>query len=87
MPTFVVEHVSLGPETLAAALGADKGPGILVDSAMDFQILLLTERLATGGELALERLCPIVLVHVGPQTNLALKALLTPWEGAHEVRI
>ncbi len=84
MSTFVVEHVSLGPKALSTALSAHERSRVLVNSAVNLQILLLAKAFATSRKLTAERLSPIVLVHVGSQTDLALEALLAPREGACE---
>ena len=84
MSTFVVEHVSLGPKALSTALSAHKRSGVLVNSAVNFQILLLAEAFTTTRKLTAERLSPIVLVHVRSQTDPALEAFPAPREGACE---
>ena len=84
MSTFVIKHVSLGPKALSTALSAHERSGVLVNSAMNLQILLLAEAFTTSRKLTAEGLSPIVLMHVGPQTDLAHKALLAPGEGARE---
>ena len=58
--SFVVLHISLGPEALSTALGAWKRTLVSVDPLVDFEILLLTESLVAAGERALEGLGALV---------------------------
>ena len=63
MATFVVHHVALGAETLAA-LRAVVRLLVFVDQLVDKQVLLFGEALATIGETAAERLRAVVQMHV-----------------------
>ena len=58
--TFVVSHVTFGPETLSTTLWAFEGSLIGMDSHVNAKILLLTEGFPTSREGALVRLSPIV---------------------------
>jgi len=63
MSTLVVKHVAFrAKRPVTVYLIADEGSGILMDTAMYFEVLLLTEALATGGKLALKGLSPIMKV-------------------------
>ena len=68
--TLVVTHVPLRPETLTAILWTRIGSLVLVDSDMNLEVLLLTEGLITAWKRTLERLSPIMDMHVGLQTYL-----------------
>ena len=60
MASFVVPHVSLGPEALPAALRALEGALIVMDPHMDAQILFLTEGFTASWERTLEGLGLVV---------------------------
>ncbi len=81
---FVIKHVSLGSKAFPTALSTHERSGVLVNSAVNLQILLFAKTFATGRKLAPEWLSPIVLMHVGSQTDFALEALRAPREGAWE---
>jgi len=54
MPPLVIHHVAFSVKRpVAAGFVADEGSGILMDPAMNFEVLFLTEALAAGGKLAL----------------------------------
>ena len=61
---FVVLHIALSPETLAASLGADEGALHLMNSYVDFKVVLPAEYLQTTSKLALERLVAQMYVHM-----------------------
>ena len=60
MASFVVPHISLGPEALPAALRALEGALIVMDPHMDAQILFLTEGFTASWERTLEGLGLVV---------------------------
>ena len=67
----MVPHVSFGAEALSTVLWAGKRPFIFVNSNVNLQVLLLTEGLVAPWKWALERLSPVMQVHVGIQPDLA----------------
>ena len=73
--TLVVKHIPSCPEALTAALWTRKGPLVLVDSDVNLEVLLLTEGFITAGKRTLERLCPIMDVHVGSKANVSCEGL------------
>ena len=87
MAPFVVPHVPLRSEALAAALRAGEWPLVLMNPDVDVEILLFTEGLAAPWKVTLEGLCAIVQVHMGIQANLATKSLLTTVMRANECLI
>lgn len=54
VPSFVVLHITLCPKALSTVLGTCKGTRIGVNSHVNFQVLLLTERRKTVRKLAFE---------------------------------
>ena len=84
MATLVIQHVSLGAEAFAAVLRAGKRPLIVVDPIVDFQVLLLAERLVAVEKFALKGLSAVVEMLVGVQAHLAAKLFATAFEGAGE---
>ena len=83
MAPLVVLHVALGTEALTAAERADERSLVRVNSAVNQQILLLAKGFPALREIAPEWLCPVVEVHMGVQSNFALKLLLAGgnWTG------
>ena len=57
VPSFVVLHITLCPKALSTVLGTCKGARIGVNSHVNFQVLLLTERRKTVRKLAFEGVC------------------------------
>ena len=80
----MVPHVSLGAEALPAILRAGKRPFIFVNSNMDLQVLFLAESLMAPGKRALERLRPVMQMHVGIQPYLAGELLFAAGMRADE---
>ena len=73
---LVVLHVALGAEALTTAKRADERSHIRVNPVVNQQILLLAKSFPALREIAPERLCSVVQVHVGVQPNFALELLL-----------
>lgn len=71
MASFVVTHIPLRSEALSTVLGAGKRTFILMYTQMNLKVLLFAKRFVTRREGALKRLCSIVEVHVGIESNFA----------------
>lgn len=81
----MIKHVASGPERFVAAFFvADEGSGILMNPAMDLEVLLLTETLATGGKLAQKGLSPVMQMRVRTQADPAQEGLVAAWEQTGE---
>ena len=85
MSAHVVKHISFRPKAFPAAVGASKGSSILMNPAMNVQILLLTESLSTAWKGTFVRLCPIMEVRVGIESDFTAENFFTAREGAGEV--
>ena len=75
MATLVVKHIPSCPEALTAALWTRVGPPVLMNSDVNLEVLLLTEGFITAGKRTLERLCPIMFMHVGLKATVSCKGL------------
>ena len=81
----MIKHVAFGRERLVAALFvADEGSDIIMNPAMDLQVLFLAETLAAGRKLALEGLSPVMKVQVCSEADTAFEVFVAAWERAHE---
>lgn len=78
MSSFVVLHVTFGPEALPTSLGTQERPLVGVDHHVDAQVLLLGEGLATAGFGALKGLCAIVQVQVRLEPNASGEDFCAP---------
>ena len=77
--TLVVTHIPLCLEALTTALWTWVRPLVFVDIDVNLEVLLLTEDFTTAREWTLERLCPIMDVHVGLKSCLTCKCLIAAW--------
>ena len=84
MATLVVLHVAFRAEA-ETAFGALEWALIVVDSLMDFQVLLLRKALAARGKRADEGLRAVVDMHVGFETDFSFEVLATTFVWAGEL--
>ena len=78
MAPFVVIHVALGAEALAA-LRAGEGLQILVDQFVNEKVLLFGEAFVAVREFAAERLRAVVHMHVRLEPDIAHESLAATW--------
>ena len=77
--THVVKQISICSEALTATLWTRKWPLVLMDSEMNFEVLLITKGLITAWIWTLERLCPIMDVHVSLKANFSCEDFTAAW--------
>jgi hypothetical protein len=77
MPTFMVFHVALGAEALSTVLmRADEGSLVIVDPAVNVEVLLFAEGFFAAQECAFKGLCAEMHVHVGIEADSTAENLL-----------